>query len=429
VQLTPEQGVPDGAARQFRARGGELCCEDLTLSELAARFGTPLYVYSRAAIVERYEALRRCFGPAARICFAVKSCSNLSILRLLHSLGAGFDLVSGGELARLAAAGVPATGSVFAGVAKQSWEIEKALSSGIEVLNLESPHELPLLEDVASRLGRRAPVALRLNPDVDAGTHAYIATGRSQNKFGFDFANARAAVAAIRSARRIDLVGYHVHLGSLIRSVDAYAEALARVEAFLAEDRAHRDGLRFYDMGGGFGISYGRDAALSIEGVAAIVVPRVQALGLELILEPGRFLVAEAGALVVSVLGRKRTSSKGFLLVDGAMNDLLRPALYDAWHPIVPVRQRTGPVERFDVVGPVCESGDFLGKDRDLPAAEPGDLLAVLAAGAYGASMASNYNTRPRPAEVLVSGSEARLIRRRERLEELWAQEREGLEP
>ena len=423
-----EGSTPAGAADAFTWRSGALWCEDLSLRELAVRFGTPLYVYSSAAIVARMQALRLSFGMSARICFAVKSNSNLSILRLLHSLGAGFDLVSGGELLRLSAAGLESKDAVFAGVAKQAWEIELALTKGILFFNLESPHEVELLEAVGTKLGKSVPVAIRLNPDVEAGTHAYISTGKHDNKFGLDFASARAAIARIRATRHVQLVGYHVHLGSQVQSIDPYLEALHRVEAFLQENEQHRAGVHFYDLGGGFGVSYGDPAkGLDIAALASKIAPRIARLGLEPVIEPGRFLVAEAGCLVTTVLGSKHSATKAFTLVDAAMNDLLRPALYQAVHPIVPVQPRAGAEQIVDVVGPVCESGDFLGKARALPPLQAGDHLAVLTTGAYGASMASNYNSRPRPAEVLVSKNEVKLIRRRESYEELWAQETLGL--
>ncbi len=422
-----EPGQPEvvrGAAESFRWRGGEIFCEDVPLAALAARHGTPLYVYSQAAIEARFALLRSAFGPGARICYAVKSNSNLALLALLGRLGAGFDLVSGGELRRVQAAGLAPAACVFAGVAKDEWEIDAALAAGIGFFNLESAHEIPLLDAAGDRLGKDVEVAIRINPDVDAGTHAYISTGKRENKFGLSFPAAHAAIAAIRASRRVRLVGYHVHLGSQLRVIDPYLAAFAKVAEFMAESPAHRDGVRHYDLGGGFGISYGDGKpGLDVRALAAALLPRLRALGLDPVLEPGRFLVAEAGALVVRVLGDKHSGTREFVLVDGAMNDLLRPALYQAVHPIVPVRPRPGPSAPVDVVGPVCESGDFLGKDVPLPRPQRGDLLAVLAAGAYGATMASNYNTRRRPAEVLVSGQNARLVRRRERFEELWAQE------
>lgn len=414
-------------------RQGELHLEDVPLRRLAEEHGTPCYGYSGRAMEVRYQALRAAFGADAKICFAVKSCSNLSVLRHFGQLGCGFDLVSGGELARVRAAGLPTEGAVFAGVGKQSWEIQQALSAGIRFFNVESPFELDLLRQAGAATGRVVPLALRINPDVDPGAgHAYIRTGKDADKFGLGLDAAASAVRTIAGDPHLELVGYHVHLGSMIRTVAPYLEALQVVLGFMDADPLHRQGVRYYDMGGGFGVSYGDgQGPLDPAPVAGALLPELRARGLTPVLEPGRFLVADAGVLVVQVLGSKPGPRKGFVLVDGAMNDLLRPALYQAHHPIVPLREGASPpadAPPQDVVGPVCESGDFLGKDRALPRLDRGDLLAVLGAGAYGASMGSNYNSRPRPPEVLVNRGEARLIRTRETLEDLWANERVGLD-
>jgi diaminopimelate decarboxylase len=417
-----------GAARQFRRRAGTLSCEEVSLDALAERYGTPLYVYSKGAIVERIGALRSAFGPEARICYAVKSNGNLAILRLCAELGASFDIVSVGELERLRAAGVPTAGAVFAGVGKEEFEIERALDAGILMFNVESLHELELIERAGARRGVRVPLAVRLNPDVDAGTHAYISTARKENKFGVDFATARTVVRRIARSPSLSLRGYHVHLGSQVRRVEPYLAAFDRVAKFLDEAAVHREGVEFYDLGGGFGIDYGDGGpALDVAELARQLLPHLAARGLVPVLEPGRFVCAEAGVLVTRVIGTKAGSSKRFVVVDAAMNDLLRPALYGASHPIVPVAEpAAGVLDRtVDVVGPVCESGDFLARDRLLPELADGALLAVSAAGAYGASMASNYNSRRRPAEVLVDGGDVRLIRRRESFADLWAQELE----
>jgi diaminopimelate decarboxylase len=410
-------------AAAFAYRSDQLHCEDLPLAGLAARYGTPLYVYSDATLTARYQRLRAAFGQAARICFAVKSNSNLSLLRRFHDLGAGFDLVSGGELQRLQAAGIDPSTAVFAGVAKETWEIEGALAAGIQLFNLESPHELELLAAAGAKAGVRVPVALRLNPDVDAGTHAFLSTGRDDNKFGIDLASAGPVVERIAADPHLELRGYHVHLGSQLRSIEPYLLAFDRVAAFMAGAAVRRQGVSHYDLGGGFGVGYGEGPGLDIEALAQALLPRLEALALQPILEPGRFLIAEAGVLLCTVLGRKERGQTRFLLVDAAMNDLLRPALYDAHHPMLPVQRSDHGTEVVDVVGPVCESGDFLAKARELPVLQRGDLLAVAAAGAYGAAMASNYNTRRRPAEVLVSGNRVRLLRRRESFERLWADE------
>jgi diaminopimelate decarboxylase len=401
----------------LRPRGGELHCEQVALAALADQHGTPLYVYSTAAIAARAARLRAAFGPQARICYAVKSNPNLHLLRLIARLGLGFDLVSGGELARLAAAGVDARSAVMAGVAKEDWEIAAALRAGILFVNVESPHELDLLAAAARGAGGRARVAVRLNPDVDAGTHAYISTGRSENKFGIDLRAAGQIVRAIGAREELELVGYHVHLGSQIARPQPFVDAFERVAEWMDEAPERSEGVRYYDLGGGFGVG---DSALDVEALARALLPALEARKLEPVLEPGRYLIAEAGLLLTRVGGLKEGSARRFVLVDAAMNDLLRPALYGAKHTIVPVRETRGAPVEVDVVGPVCESADFLGRGVALPPLARGDLLAVLAAGAYGAAMASNYNSRRRPAEVLVDGTQVRVIRRRERLDELW---------
>ena len=425
IQMSEAAREPCSGAgtAEFHRRAGELWCEDVPVARLAERFGTPLYVYSRAALLGRLQRLRTAFGAAAHICYAVKANSNLSLLAAVHAAGAGFDLVSGGELRRLQAAGVPTAGSVFAGVAKEAWEIEAAVRAGILFFNVESERELPLLAAAGAAAGQRVRVALRLNPDVDAGTHAYISTGKKENKFGIALDRAGAVVEAIARERSLQLVGYHVHLGSQLRQVDPYVAALQRVTAFADGAAVRREGVTHYDLGGGFGIGYGTGDALDVDAVAQALLPTLRERGWTPVVEPGRYLVGDAGILVTTVLGEKHQGATEFVLVDAAMNDLMRPALYQAVHAIVPVGP-AAPTERtVDVVGPVCETGDFLARGRSLPQCRTGDLLAVLAAGAYGASMASNYNSRRRPAEVLVSGATASLVRRRESFEQLFANE------
>lgn len=416
---------PGSGSAAFHVRDGELWCEDLPIRELAARYGTPLYVYSAAALDERVKRVRSAFGADAQICYAVKANSNLSLLERMHALGIGFDLVSGGELHRVQAAGLPTANCVFAGVGKESWEIEAAVKAGILFFNVESPHELPLLAAAGQRAGVRVPVALRLNPDVDAGTHAYISTAKKDNKFGVAIERAGEVVAAIVANPWLKLSGYHVHLGSQLRRVEPYVQALARVGQFVDGAPERREGVTHYDLGGGFGIAYGEGEPLDVHAVAAAVLPMLRARGWRPVVEPGRYLVGDAGVLVTAVLGEKDQGATDFVLVDAAMNDLMRPALYQAEHPIVPVVSGHGSSHVVDVVGPVCETGDFLGKRRKLPHCRRGDLLAVLGAGAYGASMASNYNTRRRPAEVLVLGAVARLVRRRETFEQLLENEKD----
>ncbi len=409
----------------FAYRDDLLHCEDLALSTLAERHGTPLYVYSRATIAARMATLRDAFGPETEICYAVKANSNLSLLRLLASLGAGFDVVSSGELLRLRAAGVPTERAVFAGVAKQRDEIELALRLGIRTFHVESPHELPWLAAAAAAHGTKARVALRMNPDVDPATHRHISTGKKENKFGLTFDVAAQLVAEIAASPHLQLVGYQFHLGSQLTSPKPYVDAFDRVAEFVDADPRRGDGVETFDFGGGFGVPYrAGDKQLDLTELAATLQAKLRPRGWRAVIEPGRFLVAEAGILLTRVIGTKGSDAKRFVLVDAAMNDLMRPALYDAWHDVVPVRRNGSarPVS-VDVVGPVCESSDFLAKDRVMPLPHQGDLLAVLGAGAYGASMASQYNSRRRPAEILVDGSTATVIRRRETHEELWAAE------
>lgn len=403
------------------ARG--LALEDVPLTAIAAAYGTPCYVYSRAAIESAFERYRTALPPErAEICYAVKANGNLTILRLLAARGAGFDIVSRGELERVLAAGGEAHRVVFSGVAKGAAEIRRALEVGIGVFNVESAAELARIAQIARELGRRAPVALRINPDVDPKTHPYISTGLKRNKFGIPVAEALELYRQAKSAPEIELVGIACHIGSQLLDPSPLLEAADRVKDAVA--RLERDGirLRHIDLGGGLGIRYRDETPPDIPAVLRALADRFADRPERLVFEPGRSLVGNAGLLLTRVEYLKRGEEQDFALVDAGMNDLMRPALYDAWHEIVPVVPRPGPVRRYDVVGPVCESSDFLGRGREL-ALEAGDLLAVLSAGAYGMAMSSNYNARPRPAEVLVDGATHRLIRRRESLESLWAPE------
>ncbi|MDK2797409.1 MAG: diaminopimelate decarboxylase [Tepidiphilus sp.] len=406
---------------QATAQG--LVLEDVALNEIAAVYGTPCYVYSRAAIEEAFERYRTALPPErAEICYAVKANGNLSILRLLAARGAGFDIVSRGELERVLAAGGEAKRVVFSGVAKGAAEIRRALEVGIGVFNVESAAELTRIAHIAREMGRRAPVALRINPDVDPKTHPYISTGLKRNKFGIPVAEALALYRQAKSMPELELVGIACHIGSQLLDPSPLLEAAERVKD--AVEQLERDGiaLRHIDLGGGLGIRYRDETPPDIPAVLRALADRFADRPERLVFEPGRSLVGNAGLLLTRVEYLKRGEEQDFALVDAGMNDLMRPALYDAWHEIVPVVPRPGPVRRYDVVGPVCESSDFLGRGREL-ALEAGDLLAVLSAGAYGMAMSSNYNARPRPAEVLVDGATHRLIRRRESLESLWAPE------
>ena len=419
-----------------RSADSVLHCEGVPLPKLAARYGTPLYVYSATAIHDRCAAFANAFRDVPHtICYSVKANSNLSILRLLARQGCGFDVVSGGELERVLAADRRAARKiVFSGVGKSRAEINAALQAGILLFNVESESELGALAECAASLRKVARLALRVNPDVAAPTHPYISTGLHKHKFGVPIATARALYAKASGVRYLKVAGVSVHIGSQITDVAPFAETGARVADFVRELRADGHRVDYVDTGGGLGIDYRQqesDFAGYVANYARAVTSPLRGLKVHLLLEPGRSIVGPAGALITSVLYRKQNHGKRFLVVDAAMNDLIRPALYSAYHEIVPVlrpkdvraKDFSGQKETVDVVGPICESGDFFARDRQLPPVEEGDLLAILDAGAYGMVLASNYNTRPRPAEVLVSGKSAKLIRRRETVRELYAPE------
>jgi diaminopimelate decarboxylase len=407
-----------------------LHCDALSLAKLAERYGTPLYVYSATAIRERFLAFETAFRDVPHtICYSVKANSNLGILRLLARLGCGFDVVSGGELERVLAADRRAANKiVFSGVGKSRGEMTAALKAGILLFNVESESELWALAECATKLRIAARVALRVNPDVAADTHPYISTGLHKHKFGVPIGLARALYAKASGEQYLKVAGVSVHIGSQITDVSPFEESAARVADLVRELRADGHKIKYFDTGGGLGIAYqkpGLQFAEYVAQYARAVTKPLRDLHVHLLLEPGRAIVGPAGVLLTSVLYRKENDDKRFLVVDAAMNDLIRPALYGAYHEIVPVvhpKSRTK-TEIVDVVGPVCESGDFFARDRELPRAEEGDLLAILDAGAYGMVLASNYNTRPRPAEVLVSGKSVKLIRRRERVRDLYAAE------
>ena len=407
----------------LRVTAHGLALEDVPLTTIAATYGTPCYVYSRTAIEEAFERYRTALPPErAEICYAVKANGNLSILRLLAARGAGFDIVSRGELERVLAAGGEAKRVVFSGVAKGAAEIRRALEVGIGVFNVESAAELTRIAQIAREMGRRAPVALRINPDVDPKTHPYISTGLKRNKFGIPVAEALALYRQAKSMPELELVGIACHIGSQLLDPSPLLEAAERVKDAVEQLERNGIALRHIDLGGGLGIRYRDETPPDIPAVLRALAERFADRPERLMFEPGRSLVGNAGLLLTRVEYLKHGEEQDFALVDAGMNDLMRPALYDAWHEIVPVVPRSGPVRRYDVVGPVCESSDFLGRGREL-ALESGDLLAVLSAGAYGMAMSSNYNARPRPAEVLVEGATHRLIRAREPLEALWALE------
>ena len=414
----------------FEYKKGELHCERLSLRKLAERYGTPLYVYSSSAIRERYRVFDHAFhGLPHTICYSVKANSNLSILRMLARLGAGFDIVSGGELERVRLASKSAVKKVvFSGVGKTVEELDLALRSGILLFNVESEGELELLGACASRLRKPANVAFRVNPDVPAETHPYISTGLHQHKFGVPFSAAPELYRRAATHKYLKVAGVSLHIGSQITDVTPFGIALERTAELIQQLAAVGHQIRFVDVGGGLGISYKSAEPIDFSRLAAnyanaITRPlrHLRKMGLHILLEPGRSLVAPAGALVTRALYNKRNGSKHFSIVDAAMNDLLRPSLYGARHEIVPVSVGGAETEaiQMDVVGPICETGDFLARDAILPVVEPGGYICILDAGAYGMALSSNYNTRPRAGEVLVEGGRVRLIRRRETVKDL----------
>ncbi len=411
--------------------GGELRLEGHALAELAARFGTPLYVYSRSAMRDAFSAYERALnGRRHLVCYAMKANSSLAVLQTFAQAGAGFDIVSGGELARVLAAGGDASRVVFSGVGKTRAEMRQALQAGVRCFNVESEAELDTLNTEALGLGCRAPVSLRVNPDVDAGTHPYISTGLKGNKFGIAHGQALAAYRHAAALPGLHVLGIDCHIGSQITQLAPYLDALDRVLDLVEQVEAAGIPIHHVDVGGGLGITYTDEAPPPASALVQALLQRLDARGhghRELLFEPGRSLVGNAGVLVTEVLvlkpGGADEGGKNFCIVDAAMNDLMRPAMYEAWMAIEPCRLRAGEGLNWDVVGPVCESGDWLGRDRRLSVA-CGDKLAVLSAGAYGMAMASNYNTRPRAAEVMVDGPRVHLIREREDVRTLFAGER-----
>lgn len=408
----------------FHYRDGVLHAEDVDLRGLAERFGTPCYVYSRATIERHWHAFDRAFGAQPHlVCYAVKANSNLAVLNILARLGSGFDIVSRGELERVLRAGGRPENIVFSGVGKQEPEIRRALEVGIRCFNVESSAELERIDRIADAVGRTAPISLRVNPDVDANTHPYISTGLKQNKFGVDIDSAVELYARAAELEHIRVLGIDCHIGSQLTRMSPFLDALDRVLALVDQLGAHGTAVQHLDIGGGLGIRYRDETPPEPGEYAAAIVERLGGRDLELLMEPGRAIVGNAGILLTRVEYVKPTPEKQFAIVDAAMNDLLRPALYDAWQEIVPVQEHSAQPRRdYDIVGPVCETGDFLGKDRSLALAA-GDLLAVRSAGAYGFAMSSNYNSRPRVAEVMVDGAEAHMVRARESIEQLMAGE------
>ncbi|MGE8295271.1 MAG: diaminopimelate decarboxylase [Pseudomonas sp.] len=407
----------------FNYRDGELFAEGVALSALAQRFGTPTYVYSRAHIEGQYRAYADALaGRPHLVCFAVKANSNIGVLNVLARLGAGFDIVSSGELERVLAAGGEPSRIVFSGVGKSRDDMRRALEVGVHCFNVESSVELERLQKVAAELDVKAPISLRVNPDVDAGTHPYISTGLKENKFGIDIEQAEAVYARAAELPNLEVIGVDCHIGSQLTTLEPFLDALDRLLLLIDKLAARGIHIKHLDLGGGLGVQY-RDEQPPLAGdYIAAVRKRLEGRDLTLVFEPGRFIVANAGVLLTQVEYLKHTEHKDFAIVDAAMNDLIRPALYQAWMDVSPVQPREGEARNYDLVGPICETGDFLAKDRQL-VLEEGDLLAVRSAGAYGFVMSSNYNTRGRAAEVLVDGEQAFEVRRRETVQELYAGE------
>jgi len=419
----------------FHYQNGELYCEDVPVSRLVAEYDTPLWIYSKRTLLHHYHQIEQAFAEVDPvICYSVKANSNLGILKAMQEAGSSFDVVSGGELYRVKKAGADTSRVVFAGVGKTDDEIRFALENDVLMFNVESEAELDAISNVArSMLETVAPVALRLNPDIDAKTHAKTTTGKKGNKFGMDIERAIELAEKVLADDYLALRGIHMHLGSPILSTEPYAAAVQKAGEVVRDLRQKGHDINWINLGGGFGINYRGNEAKPASAFAEVIVPGVKAAGCRLALEPGRFIVGNAGVLISEVIYTKREGGKLFIIQDAAMNDLVRPAMYDAFHRIWPVRPQVAPPEDYeaeipgcepaDVVGPVCESGDYLAKQRWLPPMQRGDLLCTFSAGAYGTVMSSNYNSRPRGAEVLVDGSSHRLVRRRETYDDLVAHE------
>jgi len=414
---------------RFQYQNGDLYCEDLKGETLANKYGTPLYLYSKNMIIDNFKATDNAFSSVKHtICYAMKANSNFQILKLMASLGSGGDVVSGGELFLAQKAGIPANKIVYAGVGKTDEEIRYGIESGIMAFNVESEQELEIMNEIAQHRGRKAPVAIRINPDIDVHGHPYISTGKSINKFGIDINIALEVFLKASQMNGIDVVGVHCHIGSQILNLEYYVATAKKLFDFVQQLRKSGIKIHHVDIGGGLGVRYPDiipecadrvgERVPSPAELAEKVITVLKPIGCEILFEPGRSIIAETGALITRALYVKKSRDKNFIVVDAGMNDLIRPSLYEAYHQIVPLKQLDGELEQSDVVGPICETGDFLAKDRSLPKVQRGDYLAVMTAGAYGYSLASNYNSRPRPIEVWVDGKRDEVIRERERVED-----------
>ncbi|HOU36852.1 MAG TPA: diaminopimelate decarboxylase [Candidatus Omnitrophota bacterium] len=405
---------------EFKFKSNQLYCENVKVQDLAERYGTPLYVYSYNTFIGHFLKLKRAFAPVKPlICYSVKANSNLAILKALVEHGSGLDIVSGGELFRALKVGCPPSRIVYASVGKTDKEIEEAIRKGILFFNVESLPELENINRIARKLKKKTNVALRINPDVEAKTHKYITTGKLTNKFGIDFDTATDILRIAGELSNVAIKGIHIHIGSQITIGEPFVEAIKKVVAFIKSNKARGVDIEYLNIGGGLGIIYSHEVPQTAAEFAAKVLPILKASGLKIIMEPGRFIIGSAAILVTKVLYVKKTPLKKFVIVDAGMNDLIRPSLYEAHHEIVPLIDEQRSNEKVDVVGPICESGDFLAKERMLPKVREGEYLAVMCAGAYGFSMSSNYNSRRRAAEILVKGRKIALIRKRETAQDL----------
>ncbi len=409
----------------FDYREGKLHCGDVALEDIVKKVGTPFYCYSLPTLHRHIRAFEENLaGVDHQTCFALKANSCLAILSSMAEQGLGADVVSGGELYRAMKAGIPSGKIVYSGVGKTTDEIDMAIGVGIMMFNIESEQELSVINERAGALGRKAPISIRVNPDVNPMTHPYISTGMKENKFGIDVEASIAQYLRAKDMENIEIVGIDCHIGSQLTELSPFIDAVSRLKMLIEKLKGHGITLRYLDLGGGLGITYSDEEPPHPREYVKAILDAVGPLGLKIIFEPGRVIVGNAGILTASVLYRKQTRDKTFIIVDAGMNDLIRPSLYDAYHDIKPLREKSGKREKVDVVGPICESGDFLAKDRELPALERGDMIAVMSAGAYGFTMSSNYNSRPRLPEVLVDGAKYYVVLKRQSYEDLVAGEK-----